>query len=92
MKFDNTTIRTIVESVIAAQHTQLPGFAKQAYATARVAQALSNSPPPTWIWVVVLFLEKFIPELVSWLKKQHGDDWAAQGAETLIATVQSWLS
>ena len=75
---NNEFVNNLTLDMAEAENLQVPGIAKHHWVVARQIQRYSKSPPPTWVWLLVTLLEKVIPIVLEWLRKNYGDSWPAK--------------
>lgn len=73
--FTNSEITALLEDIAAADALDIPGFARQQWVIASQIIRSRQSPPPVWIYLLTVALEKLIPLIVSWLQNHYGDEW-----------------
>lgn len=89
-EFTDADLRDLLMDMCVAEASAVPGIARQAFVIAHAAMRAAKSPPPVWIWLIVVMLEKIIPVILDWLKKKYGDDWPTKTIEALSKGRLPW--
>lgn len=88
--FRHDELLDLVGDICAAEQMNLPGPARHAWVLAHQIIKRAQSPPPVWIWFLILILEKLIPALLDWLKKKYGDEWLQKVSNKLKTGLLPW--
>jgi len=81
---------TLIEDIVTAERLGLPGPAKHGWVLAHQLIRRAQSPPPSWIWLLAILLEKLIPIVLDWLKKKYGDQWPETTSQLLLVKKLPW--
>ncbi|MDP2323894.1 MAG: hypothetical protein Q8N51_07680, partial [Gammaproteobacteria bacterium] len=75
LEITDADLRDLLRNMAVAESAAIPGVARQCLVIGQAVTRKSQSPPPVWIWLLVIALEKGIPLLLEWLKKHYGEEW-----------------
>lgn len=80
----------ILHDISLAEHKGLPGPAKHDWVVAACVSRHCDSPPPTWIYLLMQTLNVVIPVLVKWLERKYGQRWLSHLDQSLIHDKAPW--
>lgn len=90
--FTDTDLRDLLMDMCVAEAAGVPGIARQSLVIVQAAMRKAKSPPPVWIWLLTVMLEKVIPIILAWLKAKYGDEWPTKTITALSKGLLPWQS
>jgi len=91
LSFSDDDMLSLVADIAAAADMPIPGRARHSWVIANQMRRRQQSPPPQWIWLLIELLEKLIPFLIDWLKKNYGENWIDQLHSIVARGRLPWL-
>jgi len=90
MKWDDEDTLSLLQDMVLAENTNMPGPAKHYWVIAEQLARHKASPTIPWAWVIFEVLTIIIPKLLDWLKKKYGQQWPDQITPALMEKKLPW--